>query len=394
MRIAILTSGILPVPAVLGGAVENLTDFYLDYNDQHRLYDITIYSIWHPDVKKHLALMSEVNHYKYIRIEGWCAKVKKWFYYKKHGDEYYHYTIEYYLHEVIKDIRHKQYDIIIIENRPGYALKLKNITTAKLVYHLHNEKLDNQATNSQEIYDAASLILTVSDYIKKCVQTINPNDSKTKTVYNGIDLSAFNNIDKKTRPAVGFKDNDFILVFSGRMNRDKGIMELVGAMLHLKEYDHIKLMVIGSTFFANATNDDAFTTELKAKAESLKGRITFTGFIPYSKMPEYLRIADIAVIPSIWNDPFPTTVLEAQAMGLPIITTRRGGIPEEVTEDNAILLHTDESFVDNLAAAILDLYQHPEKRKQMSAASLERSKLFDKETYAKNFFAALEGLEE
>jgi glycosyltransferase involved in cell wall biosynthesis len=153
-------------------------------------------------------------------------------------------------------------------------------------------------------------------------------------------------------------------------------------------------MVIGSTFFANATNDDAFTTELKAKAESLKGRITFTGFIPYSKMPDYLRIADVAVIPSIWNDPFPTTVLEAQAMGLPIITTRRGGIPEEVTEDNAILLNTDEKFVDNLAAAILDLYHHPEKREQMSTASLERSKLFDKETYAKNFFAALEGLEE
>ena len=111
-------------------------------------------------------------------------------------------------------------------------------------------------------------------------------------------------------------------------------------------------------------------------------------------MPDYLRIADVAVIPSIWNDPFPTTVLEAQAMGLPIITTRRGGIPEEVTEGNAILLDTDKHFVNNLAAAILDLYQHPEKRNQMSAASLERSKMFDKETYAKNFFAALEGLEE
>ena len=45
MRIAILTSGILPVPAVQGGAVENLVDFYLEYNDRHRLHDITVYSI-------------------------------------------------------------------------------------------------------------------------------------------------------------------------------------------------------------------------------------------------------------------------------------------------------------------------------------------------------------
>ena len=392
MRIAILTSGILPVPAVQGGAVENLTDFYLEYNDQHRLHDITIYSIWHPDVKIHPALKSEVNHYKYIKVNSWWSKAKKWLYYKKHGEEYYHYNIEYYLHKAIKDIRHQQYDMIIMENRPGYALKIKDITTAKLVYHLHNEKLDKHTPNGQKIYNAATLILTVSDYIKRCVQTINPQDNKTRTIPNGINLSAFNINAKRNRSALGFNDNDFVLVFSGRVNRDKGIMELIESILHLKEHDHIKLMVLGSTFYANATNFDTFTTELKEKAESLKERIFFTGFIPYSKMPDYLKIADVAVIPSVWNDPFPTTVLEAQAMGLPIITTRRGGIPEEVTENNAILLDTDENFVDNLAAAILDLYQHPEKRKQMSKASLERSKLFDKETYAKNFFAALEEL--
>lgn len=58
MKIAILTSGILPVPAVQGGAVENLIDFYLDYNDKNKLHDITIYSVWHPDVERHPALKS------------------------------------------------------------------------------------------------------------------------------------------------------------------------------------------------------------------------------------------------------------------------------------------------------------------------------------------------
>ena len=392
MKIAILTSGTLPVPAVQGGAVENLIDFYLEYNNQHHLHDITIYSIWHPGVIEHPALKSKVNHYHYIKVNSWLAKIKKWLYDKKHHDDYYHYSIEYYLHKAIKDICHHQYDIILMENRPGYALKLKEITTAKLVYHLHNEKLDKQVAKAQEIYDAATLIITVSNYIKRRVQTINPHDTKTKTVYNGINLSAFRKKTKTDRSAFGFNENDFVLVFSGRINRDKGVMELIEAMNLLMDHQFIKLMVLGSTFFANATNDDAFTTELKAKAESLKERIIFTGFIPYSNMPDYLQMADVAVIPSVWDDPFPTTVLEAQAMGLPIITTRRGGIPEEVTEENAILLETDEHFVDNLAAAILDLYQHPEKRTTMAKASLERSKLFDKETYAKNFFAALESI--
>ena len=107
-------------------------------------------------------------------------------------------------------------------------------------------------------------------------------------------------------------------------------------------------------------------------------------------MPSYLSMADIAVIPSIWDDPFPTTVLEAQAIGLPIITTRRGGIPEEVTEENAILLDIDEHIVEKLASSILFLYEHPEKRELMSKASLEQAKLFSKDRYAKDFFAIIQ----
>ena len=392
MKIAILTSGILPIPAVQGGAVENLADFYLEYNNQHRLHDITVYSVWHPKVESHPALQSDVNHYIFIKVSGWWAKLRKKWYQLTHGEEYNHYTIEYYLNEAMKDIQKKDFDIILMENRPSYALKIKNISNAKLVYHLHNEKLDKRVPKFQEIYDAADGILTVSNYIKKCVQTINPLDQKTKTIYNGINLAAFRNNTTTDRNELGFRKEDFILVFSGRVNREKGIMELIEAMNQLTDYPQIKLMVLGSSFYGNVTDEDDFTRELRFKAESLKEHIIFTGFIPYPDIPKYLKLADIAVLPSTWEEPFGLTMAEAQATGLPIITTHHGGIPEVVTEENAILLQTDEHFVNNLANAILELYQHPEKRKQMSAASLERSKLFDKETYAKNFFKALEGV--
>jgi glycosyltransferase involved in cell wall biosynthesis len=109
-------------------------------------------------------------------------------------------------------------------------------------------------------------------------------------------------------------------------------------------------------------------------------------------MPDYLKLANVAVVPSIWNDPFPTTILEAQAIGLPIITTRNGGIPEEVTNENAILLETNESFVENLAKSILYLYQNPEKCDTMSKASSAHSQKYDKERFAKDFFDALDAL--
>lgn len=391
MKIAVLTSGILPVPAIKGGAVENLTDIYLEYNDKHQLHDITVYSIDDEKVRQHPALQSKVNHYYFIVVNSLFAKIRKRFYHWFHKDEeYYHYSIEYFLYQAIKHIRRQQYDIIILENRPAYALKLKDVTSAKIVYHLHNEKLDTSIPRYQEIYDAASRILTVSNYIKSRVITINPNDTKTQTVYNGIDLSSFCSRHERNRKRIGLCDNDFVLVFSGRMNHDKGIVELIEAMALLKEYPEIKLLVIGSSFFGNATNDSPFITHLKAQAAPLKERIIFTGFIPYTQMPDYLQMADIAIIPSVWDDPFPTTVLEAQAMGLPIITTRRGGIPEEVTEDNAILLNTDEHFVKNLATAILDLYKYTEKREQMRNASHIRSKYYNKERYAEDFFNALE----
>lgn len=116
MKIAILTSGILPVPAVQGGAVENLVDFYLEYNDRHRLHDITVYSVWHRDVEQHPALQSSVNHYKYIKVDSLWGKLKKRFYHLTHKECYYHYHIEYFLHEAIKHIRRTAYDVIIIEN--------------------------------------------------------------------------------------------------------------------------------------------------------------------------------------------------------------------------------------------------------------------------------------
>ena len=390
MKIAILTSGILPLPAVQGGAVENLTDFYLEYNNQHRLHDITIYSVWHPDVERHPALQSTVNHYIYIKVTGLWAKLKKKWYQLTRHEEYYHYTIEFYLQEAIKDISRRSYDIILIENRPAYALKLKEVSNAKLVYHLHNEKLDCKSEKALDIYNAATCIITVSDYIKSRVLTINHYDKKTTTVYNGIDLHAFSSCNHSiNRNSIGLQEDDFVMVFSGRVTAEKGIMQLIEAMTLLQDLPRIKLLVIGSSFYGNDDNENSFAKALREKAAHLSDRIIFTGFIPYAQMPNYLQIADIAVIPSVWDDPFPTTVLEAQATGLPIISTRRGGIPEQVTEESAILLDTDEYFVDNLATAIRDLYQHPEKRKALGQAGLLHSQYFNKERFAKDFFEAL-----
>ena len=171
-----------------------------------------------------------------------------------------------------------------------------------------------------------------------------------------------------SRLRLGIKEDDFVIIYSGRINSDKGISELIDALILLKENTQIKLLVVGSPFF-DGTTDDEFTTNLKTKAAIIKDHIVFTGFIPYFEMPSYLNMADIAVIPSIWDDPFPTTVLEAQAMALPLIVTNRGGIPEEIGTDNAIIVPTGTQFVQELSQAILQLFNNPKQRAAMGTSS-------------------------
>ena len=392
MKIAILNSGILPVPAVLGGAVENLTDFYLEYNNRVKLHDITIYSVWDPKVMKHPAQSSCVNHYYYIDTTSFKARIerriRKFFHSKK---EYYNYFIEFYFEKAFSDLKEKRFDYIILENCPGHAYKLSQRGYRNLILHLNNDLLNSESRYHDIIFNSLSLILTCSDYIKERVSTIQACN-KIRTLYNAIDIKIF--LPPKSfhvsRKQLGFSKDDFVIVYSGRINQDKGVSELIDAMLRIKKTSNIKLMIIGGSFFGNTNNEDFFIRSLKEKSKTLEERIVFTGFIPYEDVPYYLHLADIAVLPSMWDEPFGLTIAEALAAGLPLITTRSGGIPE-ICEGVAIIVDR-EQIVDNLANAILDLYHHPEKRTLMAKASVERAQQFDKETYAKNFFAALKNL--
>ena len=392
MKIAILNSGILPVPAVLGGAVENLTDFYLDYNNREKLHEITVYSVWDSKVNSEPALSSKVNHYYYINVTSLKARIerriRKYFHSSK---EYYNYFIEYYFEKAYADLKKRDYDYIILENSPGHAYKLSQRGYKNLILHLNNDLLHSESRYHDVIFNSFIKILTCSNYIKERVSTIQPN-KKIQTLYNAIDVNRFSKKEASTinRNDIGFSEKDFVMVFSGRINKDKGVSELIDALLQLKDIPNIKLMIIGGTFFANANNEDNFVRLLKEKAKPIKDKIVFTGFIPYEIVPDYLQLANIAVLPSIWEEPFGLTIVEALAAGLPLITTRSGRIPE-ICEGVATIVEKS-NIVNNLVTAILDLYQHPEKRENMSTASLERAKLFDKELYAQNFFAALNEL--
>ena len=390
MKIAILTSGILPIPAVQGGAVENLIDYYLEYNNQHRLHDITVYSIAPPHSTPKAD--TECTHYHYVGTTSLFHRLKRaWFVRRAAQKEgYYSPYIEYFLREAMKHIKRQHFDAIILENRPGYALPLSEVTDAKLIVHLHNDFLNSESKQAQAIARACHSVITVSDFIKQRVETVLSPQLKVITVHNGINLPRFYQATPLSRSSLGFTDEDFIVVYSGRINREKGVKELIQAFKRLKDYPHIKLMVIGGSFFGNEQGADPFIQSLQAEAEELSNRIIFTGYVPYEQIPSYLKMADVAAVPSMWDEPFALTLAEAMTAGLPVVATHVGAIPE-VSQGCAIVLDK-QAFIEEFPKSILNLYRVPSCRTSMIEKGLSISKQYAKERYAEDFFKAIDSI--
>ena len=389
MRIAIITSGILPVPAVQGGAVENLIDYVLEYNDTHHLHDITVYSIYNKKVNLRKALQSTANHYIYVNRNKLLTRIgaKLYSYLGRHY--YYHYQLEYYFERVWQKLKKQQYDLIILENRPGFALQITERCKTPIISHIHTNLLYEPSANNQKIVKATTRFLAVSHYIKKEIQKVGI-EKDVRVVYNGLDTSRFNK--QKTRAIARsdfeFKDKDFIAVFWGRLVPDKGIRELLLAMLQLKEQQDIKLLVLGAINYEDSIEQtNSFIEELKTIVKGQNNKILFTGFIPYEEIADYLSLANVAVIPSRINEAFGMTCIEACAMGLPVIATNDGGIPETLVGQKHIIIDKNKNMPNQIANALLKI-----KSDNTSYQGNKLNPQFTKETYVKSFFDNIENL--
>ena len=125
--------------------------------------------------------------------------------------------------------------------------------------------------------------------------------------------------------------------------------------------------------------------ELKILSQAKEDKISFTGFVPHQQIQEFYQIADVAVLPSMWEEPFGLTCLEALACGLPVITTKSGGLPEIVTPKCGILLDRDPRIEDNIYNNIFNLLNNQSLLLSMSLEARLRAEKFDSKDYLNNF---------
>lgn len=98
-------------------------------------------------------------------------------------------------------------------------------------------------------------------------------------------------------------------------------------------------------------------------------------------MSKYYAGCDICIVPSIWEDPAPLTIIEALKSGIPIISTLSGGIPEYLNSKAGILLNIDLNLSKNLSKAINGLINDPKKRKEMSKNAKKIGNILSSDEY-------------
>lgn len=384
MKVAIITSGLLPVPAQKGGAVENLIDYYIDYNERVGIHDFDVYSVLPPRP------VADGKHVRYIYVDSgaFWYRLKRNVYARFARNGYYDAFLMYFLRTILPSVVAGNYDRILLENRPGYVLELSRETNVPLYVHLHTDTMYKGGNALDgEVCKKVTKIIAVSDYIRNRVLSIG-EDVNTKTCINGIDCSRFTLSTSVNRKQLGFSDDDFVVVYFGRIDEIKGVRELMQAIYNLRDEPSVKLLIIGSNTFSDVSAEDSYLQSLKAIAENMPEKVRFTGFVPYNEIPSYLKACDASVLPSLCDDACPLSVIEAMACGLPLVSTYAGGIPE-LCGEAGILLQRDDTLVANLTETIRRLYKDKEYCSQVGKSCLERSMHFDKDLFAASFLEEL-----
>ena len=159
---------------------------------------------------------------------------------------------------------------------------------------------------------------------------------------NGIDTeNHFNpaciNAEKleKLKKKYGIKHTDFVIGYSGRIVRDKGIIELVRAFDKLKDSDNCKLLLVGMF-----EDRDSLPADVQERIKN-DPHIIYTGFIN-GGMEYYYAMMNVYVLAS-YREGFPTGVLEAQSMELPVITTRVTGCCDSIIENETGLFSKNDA---------------------------------------------------
>jgi glycosyltransferase involved in cell wall biosynthesis len=181
---------------------------------------------------------------------------------------------------------------------------------------------------------------------------------KVRVYPRGIDIEEFNPSHRNGRIEKMFNHRDGInLLYVGRVSKEKNIHLLGRAFESLaRKRSDLRLIIVG---------DGPYLRTMKQAMQGLP--CYFTGYVRGNRLSEIYAGSDLFLFPST-TDTFGNVVLEAQASGLPVIVTDKGGPCENMIDgQTGLVIPADDSQA--LYEAIKSLIDHPDRRQRMGNAA-------------------------
>lgn len=207
-------------------------------------------------------------------------------------------------------------------------------------------------------------------------------------VENGVDLEVWRGADKRVSQienAPAPVPPVLTFVYVGRLVDWKAIDCLISAFAQVAEKFPAKLEIIGDGKMRSALEDQATALGLmggsahRNASDASQNRVEFVGWLSQLECAQRLQQADVMVLPSIYECGG-AVVLEAMAMGIPVVATNWGGPADYLDDSCGILVNPDsrDSFIQGLTIAMERLAGSPDLRHQMGQAGAARvQQIFD-----------------
>ena len=211
------------------------------------------------------------------------------------------------------------------------------------------------------------LILSQSEYdtnLAKKYKIINNN--KIATIWNGIDTKHFNKKNYFSFIKNNKHEELFYIVTTGRLVKNKGFQDLIYAVKELIKLgkDNIRLIIIGGKIKQDILTFEQQLKDLTKKL-NLEKYVKFTGYT--DNVAQELSIGDLFVLPS-YREGFPTSLLEAMSMSLPVIATNIRG-SKECLEDGVNGYLYEPLNIKDLVSKIFKIYNNKNILKRYSENS-------------------------
>lgn len=204
-------------------------------------------------------------------------------------------------------------------------------------------------------------IITPSEFYKEKLEEDGIKSEKIEALHNFIDIDDYN---------VKIEDEGYALYY-GRIIKEKGVLNLIKAFKNIKNY---QLYIAGD-------GPDIEKVKKYIKDNKLEDKIKLLGFLNSDEVKKYVRKARFIVVPSVWYENCPYSVLETLVMGKPIIGSNLGGIPELVKDNENGLIYKYND-IKELEDKMQELFDNKEKAMQLGKKAKENAKKdFSKELY-------------